>query len=98
MLGWKKFLGKWTNSEDFCYWDGMAGIHIPYYAFAGAADKSDPVEGCRILSDSVGSKNKTFTTLGKKSGFLVDYDHTGMIVSKESQEEIWPMVVRLLNS
>lgn len=96
MIGWKKFMGKWTNSEGFCYWDGMAGIHIPFYAFAGAADKSDPVEGCRILFDSVGSKNKTFTILGKKNGFLIDYDHTGMIVSKEAQKEIWPMVIERL--
>lgn len=98
VIGWKKFLGKWQNSEGFCYWDGMAGVHIPFYAFAGAADKSDPIEGCRILFDSVGSINKTLTILGKKNGFLVDYDHTGMIVSKESKEEIWPLVVRLLNS
>lgn len=97
MIGWKKFLGKWTNSKGFCYWDGMAGIHIPFYAFAGTADKSDPIEGCRILFDSVGSKNKTFTALGKQSGFLVDYDHTGMIVSKESKEEIWPLIIEMLN-
>jgi len=98
MISWKKFLGKWTNSEGFCYWDGMEGIRIPFSAFAGAADKSDPAEGCRILYDSLGSPDKTFTILGKKRGFLKDYDHTGMIVSKEAQEEIWPMVLGLLES
>ncbi|MBW1893504.1 MAG: alpha/beta fold hydrolase [Deltaproteobacteria bacterium] len=96
VIGWKKFLGKWTNSKGFCYWDGMGRIHIPVDAFAGAADKNDSPEGCRTMFDSIGSKNKTFTILGKKDGFLVDYDHTGMIVSKESKEEIWPMVARLL--
>jgi len=97
VIGWKKFLGKWTNSEGFCYWDGMDRIHIPITAFAGAADKSDSPVGCRTMFDSIGSKNKTFTILGKKDGFIVDYDHTGMIVSKESKEEIWPMMVHRLS-
>jgi hypothetical protein len=98
MINWKKFLGKWTSSEGFCYWDGMKDIRIPFFAFAGAADKSDPAEGCRILYDSVGSPDKTFTVLGKNNGYLKDYDHTGMIVSKEAQEEIWLTVENLLKS
>lgn len=96
VIGWKKLRGKWTNSEGFCYWDGMSGIRIPVHAFAGAADKSDPPIGCRRMFDRIGSRDKTFTILGKKGGFLIDYDHIRMIVSKESEREIWPVVARLL--
>jgi hypothetical protein len=28
--------------------------------------------------------------LGKDSGFSKDYDHIGMVVSKEAQKEVWP--------
>ncbi|MBW1897470.1 MAG: alpha/beta hydrolase [Deltaproteobacteria bacterium] len=98
VIRWKGFRGKWTNSEGFCYWDGMDRIKIPILSFAAAADTNDPPEGCRILFDSIGSEQKTFTLLGKKNGFLKDYDHIGMVVSKESQTEIWPMVTNWLTS
>jgi len=98
VIRWKSFRGKWTNSESFSYWDGMSRIKIPILSFAAAADANDPPEGCRILFDSLGSVRKTFTLLGKKTGFLKDYDHIGMVVSKESQTEIWPLVANWLTS
>ncbi len=98
VIRWKKFRGKWTNSEGFCYWDGMSRIKLPILSFAAAADKNDPPQGCRILFDSIGGEHKTFTLLGKKTGFLKDYDHIGMVVSKESQTEIWPLVADWLRS
>lgn len=94
VIRWKKLGGKWLNSDGFSYLDGMDQIKVPLYAFAGSADRNDPPKGCKELSDQIGSPSKIFTLLGKKGGFLKDYDHIGMVVSKESQAEIWPLVAK----
>ncbi len=96
VIRWKEFRGKWINSEGYCYWDGMSRILLPVLAFAAAKDKNDPPEGCKKLYDSLGSPDRAFILLGKKEGFLKDYDHIGMVVSKEAQAEIWPRVVKWL--
>jgi len=99
VIEWKKFRGKWRNSEGTSYWDGLKQIQIPVCCFAAAAaDKNDPPSGCEILYNHIGSKQKTYTLLGKKNGFLQDYDHIGMIVSKESQSEIWPLIAKLVKT
>lgn len=92
VIQWKKFRGKWANAEGISYWDGLNQIQIPVCCFAAAADKNDPPEGCEILYNQIGSSRKAFTIFGKKNGFSKDYDHIGMIVSKEAQAEIWPLI------
>lgn len=92
MINWKKFRGRWCSQEGIDYWSGFQKIHIPYLAFAGAADRNDPPEGCRLMVDKLGSSDKMLTVLGKRQGFKKNYDHVGMVVSREAAEEVWPLV------
>lgn len=89
-IRWKKFRGTWTNSEGTSYWDGLEKITIPVMTYAAANDKNDPPAGCRKIHKMLGSMDKMFMVLGKDNGFLKDYDHVGMVVSKQAQEEVWP--------
>jgi poly(3-hydroxyalkanoate) synthetase len=89
-IRWKKFRGKWTSSEGVSYWDGLDKIKIPVLTYAAANDKNDPPAGCRKIHKCLGSLDKMFMVLGKDAGFSKDYDHVGMVVSKEAQEEVWP--------
>ena len=98
IIQWKSLWGKWINSEGISYWEGLKQIQLPVCCFAAAADKNDPPEGCRILYDHIGSVRKEFILLGKQNGFLADYDHIGMIISKESQTEIWPLIADKIES
>jgi pimeloyl-ACP methyl ester carboxylesterase len=91
-IRWKKLFGKWTNSEGISYWDGIKDIEVPIMTFAAARDKNDPAEGCKIIHDQYGSRDKIFIILGRNFRFSKDYDHVGMIVSKEAQREVWPDV------
>jgi hypothetical protein len=59
---------------------------------AAAKDKNDPPEGCKIIHDQYGSQDKIFIILGRNYRCSKDYDHVGMIVSKEAQAEVWPDV------
>lgn len=91
VIGWKALGGRWASRDGTSYWEGLSRITLPVFCFAAAADKNDPPEGCKILFDHLGSAEKTFILLGKKNGFRKDYDHIGMIVSKEAQDEVWPL-------
>lgn len=97
-IGWKKLGGKWCNSEGFSYWDGLADIKVPVLSLAAAADKSDPPAGCRRLHDRLGSGEKAFVVLGTQTGFSMDYDHVGMVVSRTAREEVWPYVTMWLEN
>ena len=57
-----------------------------------AADENDPPEGCLKLLEAFGSEDARFMTLSEKEGYAVDYDHIGMVVSKEAAREVWPFL------
>ncbi len=89
-IRWKKLFGKWTDSQGRSYWDGIKDIEVPVITFAAGNDKNDPPEGCKIIHDLYGSKDKIFIILDKNHRFSKNYDHVGMIVSKAAQKEVWP--------
>lgn len=91
-IRWKKRGGRWEDSRGFSYWEGLRGVSTPVFAVAAQRDKNDPPEGCRRLMDAFGSPDKKFVLLARKEGFSKDYDHIGMIVSKEAAREVWPLL------
>jgi len=91
-IRWKKFGGRWTNSEGVSYWDGLENITMPALTYAAADDKNDPPAGCRKIHKQLGSIDKMFLVLGKDSGFSKNYDHVSMVVSREARQEVWPDV------
>lgn len=82
------------NSEDFCYWYGFSDITVPTLSFSGAGDKNDPSNGCKYLYEQLGSWDKTYINLGKTGGYSKDFDHVGMVISKEAQKEVWSLVTK----
>ena len=65
---------------------------MPVLTYAAADDKNDPPAGCRKIHKKLGSIDKMFLVLGKDAGFSRDYDHVGMVVSREARQEVWPDV------
>lgn len=74
------------------FWNGFNTIQCPILAFGSDGDIIDPAEGCRELIEPMDSEDKTFIQLGTAQGHKKDYDHVGMLVSKEAQQEVWPML------
>ena len=70
VIRWKELGGRWQTSEGRSYWDGLAGIRFPVLAFAGARDRSDPPEGCRILVESLGAEDRELIVLGRAGGVV----------------------------
>ncbi|MGM0563465.1 MAG: alpha/beta fold hydrolase [Pseudomonadota bacterium] len=80
------------------YWTGFDKITAPVLAIGSVGDTVDPAPGCRELMSHMNSRDPKFVLLGKNHGHKRDYDHVGMVISKEAQSEIWPMVIDWLKS
>ncbi|MCY1562434.1 hypothetical protein D9M68_998290 [compost metagenome] len=74
----------------------MAEVRVPVMAVAAVGDAQDPVWACRKLLEQFGSAVSEFLCLGKKNGFASDFGHVEMLVSKEAQREVWPLVEQWL--
>ncbi|EDY86494.1 esterase/lipase/thioesterase family protein [gamma proteobacterium HTCC5015] len=76
------------------YWTGFDHITAPVLAFGSVGDTVDPAEGCRELMVRMNSSDAKFVLLGKAHGHRQDYDHVGMVISKDAQQEVWPMIIQ----
>lgn len=77
---------------DYVFWTGFDKLTMPVLSISGSKDDVDPAEGVEFLMNKFASDDKTFKLLSKAAGNLKDYDHVGMVVSKEAAQEVWPMV------
>lgn len=95
-LRWQGLFGHFgVGKED--WWAGLKTVEVPILAAAGVADEQDPVGACRALFEQFASPVRRFVELGRVQGLSVDYGHVNMLVSKEAQQDVWPLVVGWLN-
>jgi pimeloyl-ACP methyl ester carboxylesterase len=83
---------------DYVFWNGFEKLTMPVLSISGLKDDVDPAEGVEFLMNKFASKDKTFSLLSTANGNLKDYDHVGMVVSKEAAQEVWPMVTEWMLS
>jgi predicted alpha/beta hydrolase len=85
------------RGTPFDYWKGFECIEVPVLAVSSVGDSVDSYKGCRHFYDRFyvdnTVKNK-YVLLGKQFGHRQNYSHTGMVLSKDAQEEVWPSVSR----
>lgn len=74
----------------------LARVTAPVFALSGAADKVDPSTGCERFVGHFSSTDVTFVRAGRESGYSVDFDHPGIVISKPAQAEVWPQVAAWL--
>lgn len=71
---------------------GLAEVEVPVLALAGAADQLGPAAACRQLLECFGSSRRGFVSLGRGGGFSEDYEHATMLVGRNAQREVWPLL------
>lgn len=82
--------GKWKFvSQDTDLNIGWRQAEIPMLGVSAEADTQDPAKYCETFYSLYGGERKLLR-LGKKNGFIKDYGHIDMIVSKEAQQDVWP--------
>ena len=94
-LRWHGLFGRFGDTERD-WWAGLAEVRVPLLSVAAAGDRQDPPWACRKLLEQFGSPLSEFLCLGKENGFASDFGHVEMLVSKEAQLEVWPLVARWL--
>lgn len=90
-LGWHRLFGRFGD-EQGDWWAGMADAQVPLLAVAAAGDMQDPAWACRKLASQFVAASRSYLCLAKERGFASDYGHVEMLVSKEAQREVWPLV------
>ena len=81
------------QEQRFDYRQSIADITIPVYAISGKGDRFvSPTLGCQLFFDDFGNADNTFIEYSVANGHLEDYDHTRVLMSRNSATEIWPTV------
>jgi len=93
---WKGLRGRWETRDGRSYHQGMKNVTAPVLAFGAAADTNDPPEGCRLMFEECASDDKRFVLLSQADGFGIDYGHVEMVISKQAQAEVWPLIAEWL--
>ena len=85
--------GHWRGGDGTDYTAGIEQLGLPALFVAGAGDHLwAPPAACRALFDQVGSPDKTFLLCGRATAFSTDFDHVGLVVSRDARREVWPLV------
>ncbi|GIZ13079.1 alpha/beta fold hydrolase [Pseudomonas sp. NCCP-436] len=90
-LRWLGLFGRF-GSRDENWWAGLRRIRTPLLVVAAENDPDDPAWACRKLMQQCVEAPAHFLLLGKANGFSCDFGHIEMLVSKEAQREVWPLV------
>ena len=91
--------GEWIGEDGTDYAAELGRVETPVLAISGAGDTVfAPPEACRGLLEMVGTDDATYLLAGRDTGFSEDFDHPGIVVSKAAHAEVWPRIIRWLES
>ena len=90
--------GRMLGQDGFDYLAGLQRQQLPVLALAGGADEFiSPPDGCRTLLESFGSASKRYVLCSQAQGFVEDYSHERLLLSKNAKNEIWPLLENWLH-
>lgn len=90
-LRWHRLFGRFGDGERD-WWAGLSEVQVPLLAVGATGDIQDPAWACRKLYEQFSAVPRHFLQLGKAHGFSSDFGHIEMLVSKEAQREVWPLI------
>jgi pimeloyl-ACP methyl ester carboxylesterase len=93
---WAGLFTGWRSSKGVSYWSELEPKKIPALGFGAQKDKGDPAKSCKKLLQAFGEDSQ-FHLLSKKTGFMRDYNHVDMVISKSAEEEVWPKAIEWMS-
>jgi predicted alpha/beta hydrolase len=86
--------GRWVGDDGTDYVVAFRNLDLPLLFLAGAGERRfAPPDAVYGLFRAVNSRRGTLVTAGRATGFSRDYDHVDLIVSRDAQREIWPLML-----
>lgn len=90
--------GHMQGKDGFDYLAALDRQQLPVLALAGGGDDFiSPPDGCQRLLESFGSASKRYVLCSQAQGFLEDYSHERLLLSKNAKNEIWPLLENWLH-
>lgn len=81
------------GEDGFDYLAALSALKLPVLSLAGKGDRHiAPPLGCHKLMQAFGSTDRSFEICGRAQGYLEDYTHTRLMLSRGARTEIWPLV------
>jgi fermentation-respiration switch protein FrsA (DUF1100 family) len=86
-------LGKIVSSDGkYSYTDNLYRVKVPILFLAGGADGFVSNTMMRDSYERVSSRDKTLVIISKSKGYLTDYGHCDVILGKNSEKEVYPVI------
>jgi pimeloyl-ACP methyl ester carboxylesterase len=90
--------GKMVSSDGkFNYTDSMGLVKVPMLVAGGSADGFVTEKGLGDTYEAVSSGDKSLVIFSKANGYSVDYGHCDIILGKNSQKEVYPVILKWLD-
>jgi|SaaInl0LU_22_DNA_1037365.scaffolds.fasta_scaffold04735_2 predicted alpha/beta hydrolase len=88
----KKFV---STDKKFDYKINMVNVKTPIYSISSKGDTFiAPSIGCKMFFESFNNPDNVFKVYSTDNGDLENYDHSRIIMSRNSAKEIWPSVLK----
>jgi predicted alpha/beta hydrolase len=89
--------GRWTGDDGTDYGEALRRLRMPVMVVAGGGDtRFAPPHAVRGLFDLLEAADGTFILAARDHGFARDYDHVGLVVSRDARAEVWPLLLAFL--
>jgi poly(3-hydroxyalkanoate) synthetase len=87
------------TGKEFDYLPYMKTLKVPIYSICSVKDKFiSPPKSCETFLNSFENEKNVFECCSLLNGYREDYNHSRIILSKNSRKEIYPKVINWLIS
>ena len=90
--------GPLIDDYDTDYLHSLKNMKVPVLFIAGYLDNLSPPQVVKMNYKFCGSKDKTLVIASKQKGFLHNYGHIDLVVGKDSDKEILPIIQKWLEN
>jgi len=90
--------GKMVSSDGkLNYTDSMNLVKVPVLIAGGGRDGFVTEKGLRGTYEAISSSDKSIVIFSKANGYSVDYGHCDLILGKNSETEVYPVILKWLD-
>jgi len=90
--------GKMVSSDkSYSYTANLRLVNTPILVLGGNKDGFVSEEGLQKTYMMVGSKDKEVVIFSKSNGYSADYGHCDLILGKDSEREVYPVILNWLD-
>ncbi len=87
-----------SNDGRFNYADALCIVKTPLLIMGGNADGFVTEDGLRSIYNSVSSTDKGIVIFSQANGYSADYGHCDLILGRNSEKEVYPVILNWLDA